>query len=185
MKASVYHIANTIIGTIHITCAWKFILEGQEQQLFFCCCYSSASFCSPSPPPSPPLYSLEWASVFYNHSLGWGQLTNGLYTHVCVCVCVRARGCVLVILVSMCGSPSVHEHDVWACQGVAVREEESVVAKGEGRRNGWRKGGTGGDCLTWSYSSHIPFPQFQSIYSTSPVSSLSQAQWLFHNSPSQ
>lgn len=81
----------------------------------------------------------------------------------------------------LCCNPFVHDRDVWACQGVAVRGAESG-AEGEGKRGGWNKGGTGGDCLTWSLSSHIPFPQSPSIHSTSPFSSLSLPQQIYHDS---
>jgi len=61
----------------------------------------------------------------------------------------------------------------WSHWGLSASVRKSCVsmsgcrcgAEGEGTKDGWRKGGAGGDCLTWSLSSHVPFPQLQSIHS--------------------
>lgn len=67
------------------------------------------------------------------------------------------------------------------CEHVRVElrgGEWSMLPRGRG-------GETGGDCLTWSVSSRIPFPQSQSIHSASPISSLSRPRRSYHDSLSQ
>lgn len=115
---------------MHIICTWQFIQEGHTQRNSS---FSSAAV-SPQPrpvllppPPLPPFYSLEWASVFYNHSWGWGQLTQRL---VClyVCVCVHVRGC--------------WSSRAWcvSMSGCRCEERGERGAEGEGRRGEeWRR----------------------------------------------
>jgi len=124
--------------------------------------------CLPTPP-SPPFYSLHWASVFFtiaHWDEGSRPAARAHARQACLgsVVCVGTHLCVSVM-----------------CEHVRVElrgGEWSMLPRGRG-------GETGGDCLTWSVSSRIPFPQSQSIHSVSPISSLSRPRRSYHDSLSQ
>lgn len=90
------------------------------------------------PPCLPQLPSTLWNELqlfFYNHSLGWGQLTNGLCTRApAILVSAWEPICARAWCVSMSGC---------SCEGGG---EKSVVPRGRGGeerrveegRNGWR-----------------------------------------------
>lgn len=147
----------------------------EEQQLFFCCCFSSASSCSPPPASPASLLLLGMSFSFLQSLMGMRPADPTTCVSVCVCVRVHVRGCwsSRAWCVSMSGC---------RCEERGERGAEGEGTRGEERSgDGWRKGGTGGDCLTWSLSSHIPLPQSQSIHFTSPLSSLSRPQWIYFN----
>lgn len=127
--------------------------EGKDTQRNNSCssAFSSPSSYSPSPPPSPPFHSLEWASAFFTVT-HWDE---GSWPTACACV--HAPHSRPVISVS-----AWEPICAWAwcvsMSGCSCKGRAECGAEGEGRRGGWRKGGTGGDCLTWSLSSHVPFP---------------------------
>lgn len=106
---------------------------------------------------------LNELQFFTNHSQGWVQLTNSPRARMCLWlnVCWPHRGSVLEHICAWVGCVSM--------SGCSWKGRAECDAEGEGTSDAWRKGGTGGDCLTWSVNSNIPFPQPQPIHSNPPL----------------
>lgn len=151
--------------------------ERRTQQLFLCCCVSS-----PSPSLSFSLATLQNELQIFTIT-HWDEGSWPL-PHVCV------RACVFYMhswRLCLRGDPSVRESDVLACQGVATRRERSACPEvgGLGLRLWWwrRKEWWLFNMIIQQPYSHPPplSPSFHSIH----FSSLSPAQRLYHDSPSQ